>query len=139
MKFVDKFKSLSYNNDTVRPWRNRQTRTFEGRMGDRVSSSLTGRTNKTSRNACLFFVRKWTCVVCNTTCYAQTHTTCIVTLHLCMQAYSFRYYGHKVSYKYTLARTQQDKQKCLSFFCAQVDLCGVQHHVLHTELTRPVS
>ena len=28
----------------VRPWRNRQTRTFEGRMGDRMGSSPIGRT-----------------------------------------------------------------------------------------------
>ena len=28
----------------MRDWRNRQTRAFKGRMGDRVSSSLTSRT-----------------------------------------------------------------------------------------------
>lgn len=28
----------------MRDWRNRQTRTFKGRVGDRVSSSLTSRT-----------------------------------------------------------------------------------------------
>ena len=28
----------------MRPWRNWQTRTFEGRVGDRTSSSLVGRT-----------------------------------------------------------------------------------------------
>ena len=30
----------------MRDWRNRQTRTFKGRVGDRVSSSLTSRTKK---------------------------------------------------------------------------------------------
>ena len=28
----------------MRPWRNRQTRTFEGRVGDRTGSSPVGRT-----------------------------------------------------------------------------------------------
>ena len=28
----------------MRPWRNRQTRTFEGRVGDRAGSSPAGRT-----------------------------------------------------------------------------------------------
>ena len=94
---------LSYNNGTVRPWRNRQTRTFEGRMGDRVSSSLTGRTNKTSRNACLFLypVRLVWCYTPRAT--HKLTLSCIVTLHLCMQAYTLRYYGHRASYKYTLA------------------------------------
>lgn len=32
----------------MRDWRNRQTRTFKGRVGDRVSSSLTSRTKKKS-------------------------------------------------------------------------------------------
>ena len=36
----------------VRPWRNRQTRTFEGRMGDRMSSSLIGRTNIAGQFRC---------------------------------------------------------------------------------------
>lgn len=33
----------------VRSWRNRQTRTFEGRMGDRMGSSPIDRTNKIRR------------------------------------------------------------------------------------------
>ena len=32
----------------MRDWRNRQTRTFKGRVGDRVSSSLTSRTKRTN-------------------------------------------------------------------------------------------
>ena len=39
----------------MRPWRNRQTRTFEGRMGDRMSSSLIGRTNKKLGKCAKFF------------------------------------------------------------------------------------
>ena len=39
---------INYHNKAMRDWRNRQTRAFKGRMGDRVSSSLTSRTNKTA-------------------------------------------------------------------------------------------
>ena len=54
-KTVDKIPVRQYNNDTVRPWRNWQTRTFEGRMGDRPSSSLGGRTKMTPFR-CHFFM-----------------------------------------------------------------------------------
>ena len=106
---------LSYNNGTVRPWRNRQTRTFEGRMGDRVSSSLTGRTNKTSRNACLFFCGQQTCVVCNTTCSAQTHTFHVSGAHLCEQAHSAHYLVVILLASTHWLAVNKDKQKCLSF------------------------
>ena len=43
-KTVDKFNHINYYNMAMRDWRNRQTRAFKGRMGDRVSSSLTSRT-----------------------------------------------------------------------------------------------
>ena len=33
----------------MRPWRNRQTRTFEGRVGDRAGSSPAGRTPKKTK------------------------------------------------------------------------------------------
>ena len=39
----------------MRDWRNRQTRTFKGRVGDRVSSSLTSRTKRTSTNVLVLF------------------------------------------------------------------------------------
>ena len=40
----------------MRDWRNGQTRTFKGRVGDRVSSSLTSRTNKKADTVlCPFF------------------------------------------------------------------------------------
>lgn len=39
----------------MRDWRNRQTRTFKGRVGDRVSSSLTSRTKiKTTDETVVF-------------------------------------------------------------------------------------
>ena len=37
----------------MRDWRNRQTRTFKGRVGDRVSSSLTSRTKKRATRTCV--------------------------------------------------------------------------------------
>ena len=46
----------------MRPWRNRQTRTFEGRVGDRTGSSPVGRTRKqtmeSDRFHGFFFTRK---------------------------------------------------------------------------------
>ena len=36
----------------MRPWRNRQTRTFEGRVGDRAGSSPAGRTIRESLSDC---------------------------------------------------------------------------------------
>ena len=39
----------------MRDWRNRQTRTFKGRVGDRVSSSLTSRTKRTNSLLVLFY------------------------------------------------------------------------------------
>ena len=45
-KTFDKRHAIHYNSLAMRDWRNRQTRTFKGRVGDRVSSSLTSRTNK---------------------------------------------------------------------------------------------
>ena len=41
----------------LRSWRNRQTRTFEGRMGDRMGSSPIDRTKKTSRKTCFLLFR----------------------------------------------------------------------------------
>ena len=48
----------------MRDWRNRQTRTFEGRVGDRVSSSLTSRTKKraTQLSVALFFCVRGCCI-----------------------------------------------------------------------------
>ena len=40
----------------MRDWRNRQTRTFKGRVGDRVSSSLTSRTKRTNTNVLVLFL-----------------------------------------------------------------------------------
>ena len=40
----DKLRRLHYYYMAMRDWRNGQTRTFKGRVGDRVSSSLTSRT-----------------------------------------------------------------------------------------------
>ena len=45
-KTFDKRQAIYYNVQAMRDWRNRQTRTFKGRVGDRVSSSLTSRTKK---------------------------------------------------------------------------------------------
>ena len=45
-KTFDKRHGMHYNVQAMRDWRNRQTRTFKGRVGDRVSSSLTSRTKK---------------------------------------------------------------------------------------------
>ena len=46
----------------MRGWRNRQTRTFEGRVGDRTGSSPVGRTRKqtmeSDRFHGFFFTRK---------------------------------------------------------------------------------
>ena len=39
----------------MRDWRNRQTRTFKGRVGDRVSSSLTSRTTAPRFSGCFIF------------------------------------------------------------------------------------
>lgn len=47
-KTFDKRRAIHYNSLAMRDWRNRQTRTFKGRVGDRVSSSLTSRTKKKS-------------------------------------------------------------------------------------------
>mgnify|MGYP007081756874 CR=1 FL=1 len=56
-KTFDKRRAIHYNGLAMRDWRNRQTRTFKGRVGDRVSSSLTSRTNKKSdTSVSLFFV-----------------------------------------------------------------------------------
>ena len=38
----------------MRDWRNRQTRTFKGRVRDRVSSSLTSRTKRTHKCVSFF-------------------------------------------------------------------------------------
>lgn len=48
----------------MRDWRNRQTRTFKGRVGDRVSSSLTSRTKKraTQLSVALFFCVRGCCI-----------------------------------------------------------------------------
>ena len=49
---VDKISCLCHNSVAgqktrdMRPWRNWHTRTFEGRVGDRTSSNLVGRTKK---------------------------------------------------------------------------------------------
>ena len=40
VELIFQYKSIQY----MRPWRNRQTRTFEGRVGDRTGSSPVGRT-----------------------------------------------------------------------------------------------
>lgn len=40
----------------MRDWRNRQTRTFKGRVGDRVSSSLTSRTKSEPTLLCWLFL-----------------------------------------------------------------------------------
>ena len=42
----------------MRDWRNGQTRTFKGRVGDRVSSSLTSRTKRTNTNVLVLFYCK---------------------------------------------------------------------------------
>ena len=54
-KTFDKRRAIHYNSLAMRDWRNRQTRTFKGRVGDRVSSSLTSRTNKKQHFSVLLF------------------------------------------------------------------------------------
>ena len=54
-KTFDKRGVIHYNGLAMRDWRNRQTRTFKGRVGDRVSSSLTSRTNKRATFKCRSF------------------------------------------------------------------------------------
>ena len=47
---IDNSKPGQYNNScSLRSWRNRQTRTFEGRMGDRMGSSPIDRTKEKAR------------------------------------------------------------------------------------------
>ena len=55
-KTFDKRRAIHYNSLAMRDWRNRQTRTFKGRVGDRVSSSLTSRTNKKQHFSVLLFL-----------------------------------------------------------------------------------
>ncbi len=62
-KPLDKFGQIGYNNgcrQVLRSWRNRQTRTFEGRMGNRPGSSPGDRTKKrkTGFLSCLSFFFK---------------------------------------------------------------------------------
>ena len=52
-KTFDKRQAIYYNVQAMRDWRNRQTRTFKGRVGDRVSSSLTSRTKKRATRTCV--------------------------------------------------------------------------------------
>lgn len=55
LKTFDKFSTLHYYYVAMRDWRNRQTRTFKGRVGDRVSSSLTSRTTAPRFSGCFIF------------------------------------------------------------------------------------
>ena len=102
-------------------------------MGDRVSSSLTGRTNKTGIIP-VFFYASETLLCSAQRTYGAELTPCEWRSFACAStliSLSRRF----APCKYTLARTLQGQVSYLSFFCAQVDLCGVQHHVLRTELT----
>lgn len=62
-KTFDKRQAIYYNVQAMRDWRNRQTRTFKGRVGDRVSSSLTSRTKKRAMqlSVALFFCVRGCC------------------------------------------------------------------------------
>lgn len=53
----------------MRPWRNRQTRTFEGRVGDRTGSSPVGRTIKTTE---LFDIRRF--LLCKNSVFLCVYT-----------------------------------------------------------------
>ena len=66
----------------MRPWRNRQTRTFEGRMGDRMSSSLIGRTNKKLGKCAKFFFHCSRIATLASTRFAKTANTLGVVVTL---------------------------------------------------------